>query len=54
MRKALLVVSILAVIALSVLNLTYQDGIEPDEVFPMANQHITWNTKMPLAGTSGR
>ena len=54
MKNLIMVVAILAVIALAVLNLTYQDGIEPDEVFTMANQRITWNTKMPLAGTSGR
>ena len=41
MQKFLLVVSVLAVIALSVLELTYT-GIEPDEVFPMANKNIEW------------
>lgn len=34
---------VLAVIALAVLNLTYNDRIEPDEVFPMCNQHIEWH-----------
>ena len=42
MRKALLVVSILAVIALAVLNLTYRFGPEPDVVIPMANRNIEW------------
>ena len=42
MRKALLVVSILAVVALGILNLTYRFGPEPDVVIPMANQHIEW------------
>ena len=53
MQKVIMWLSIIAVIALAVLNLTYRDGIEPDSVHPFANQHITWNTKMPLAGTSG-
>lgn len=42
MRKALLVVSILAVVALAVLNLTYHFGPEPDIVTPMANRNIEW------------
>ena len=37
-------VTIIAVLTLAVLNLTYQDGIEPDVVYPFANQHITWNS----------
>ena len=36
--------TIIAVIALTVMNLAYQDGIEPDAVYPFANQHITWNS----------
>lgn len=44
MQKIVMVVSILAVIALAVLNLTYQFGPEPDEVFPMVDQRIEWNT----------
>lgn len=43
MRKALLVVSILAVVALGILNLTYRFWPEPDVVIPMANQHIDWH-----------
>lgn len=35
-------ISILAVVALAVLNLTYQDGREPDAVYPMTNQKIAW------------
>ena len=42
MRKLLMWISILAVVALAVLNLTFQDGIEPDTVYPMANQKIIW------------
>ena len=41
--KKLTVFAILAVIALAILNLTYQDGIEPDAVYPMADQRIAWN-----------
>lgn len=44
MKKAVLILSILAAVCMAVLNLTYDDSIKPDEVFPMANQHITWNT----------
>lgn len=38
-----LIIAVLAVAALAVLNLTYQDSIKPDAVFQMANQHITWH-----------
>ena len=41
MKKILLLVSVLAVIALGVLNMTYQESA-PDEVFPIAN-HGIWN-----------
>ena len=43
MRKALLVVSMLAVVALGILNLTYRFGPEPEVVIPMANQRIEWH-----------
>ena len=43
MRKALLVVSMLAVVALGILNLTYRFGPEPDVVIPMANRNIEWH-----------
>ena len=43
MRKAIMWISILAVISLAVLNLTYQPWPEPDEVYPMTNQRIEWN-----------
>ena len=42
-KRFLMILSIIAVVALSVLNLTYDDSMKPDEVFPMANQKITWN-----------
>ena len=42
MRKFLMILSVLAVIALAVLNLVYDDRIPPDVVCPMANQHIEW------------
>lgn len=42
MRKFLLILSVLAVIALAVLNLTYPFGPEPDIICPMANRHIEW------------
>jgi hypothetical protein len=37
-----MILSILAAVGMAVLNLTYNDRIKPDEVFPMANQKITW------------
>lgn len=42
MRKILLAVSVIAVIALSVLELTYRDTVKPDVVYDMANQRIEW------------
>ena len=42
MQKALAVVAVLAVIALAVLNLTFDFGGKPDAVYPMANTHIEW------------
>lgn len=43
MRKFIMWLSIVAVIALAVLNMTYQFGPEPDVVYPMANQRIEWH-----------
>lgn len=43
MRKLAMILSILAVVALSILNLTYSNEPKPDMVFPMANQHIEWH-----------
>ena len=42
MKKALMILSILAAVAMAVLNLTLDDGIKPDEVYPFTNQRITW------------
>lgn len=42
MRKVLLILSVLAVVALAVLNLFYDDRIPPDEVYTMANRNIEW------------
>ena len=41
MQKFLLVLSVLAVVALGVLELTFK-GIEPDVVYEMSNKHIEW------------
>ena len=41
MKRLVMWLSILAVVALVVLNLTHQPGPEPDMVFPMANRNIT-------------
>ena len=48
MQKVVMWLSILAVVALVVLNLVYDDRIPYDEVYPMANQRITWETEMPV------
>ena len=42
--KVAMWLSILAAVALAILNVSYQFGPEPDVVYPMANQHIQWNT----------
>jgi hypothetical protein len=43
MKKVIMWLSIMAVIALAVLNMTYSFGPEPDVVYPMANQRIEWH-----------
>ena len=42
MKRVLLILSVLAAVAMGVLNLVYDDSIKPDSVHPMANQHISW------------
>ena len=42
MQKMIMWLAILAVMALAVLNLVYDDRIPPDVVCPMANRNITW------------
>ena len=42
MRKVLMVISVLAAVAMVILNLAYDDGIKPDAVYQMTNQHIEW------------
>ena len=42
MRKFLLIMSVVAVIALAVLNIVYQPETTADAVYPMANQRIEW------------
>ena len=41
-NKAIIAILAMLVIGLAILNLTYDDRIEPDCEFPMANQHIEW------------
>lgn len=43
MQKVIMWLSILAVIALAVLNVVCQPETTADAVFPMANQRIEWN-----------
>ena len=40
--KKLMIICVLVALAMAVLDATYCERIEPDEVFPMANQHIVW------------
>ena len=42
MRKVVTVVLMVALTALTVLNLTYRTGPEPDEVYEMCNRNIRW------------
>ena len=42
MRKIIMVL-LLAVVALGVLNATYDFGPKPDAVYEMANKHIEWH-----------
>ena len=41
MRKVAMIFAILLAVAMAVIDLTYK-GLEPDEVYEMANKHITW------------
>lgn len=43
MRKFIMVVSLLAVVALWILNATYDFGPKPDAIYEMANKHIEWH-----------
>lgn len=40
--KKLMIVCVLVSLAVAVLDATYCERIEPDGVYPIANQHITW------------
>ena len=40
--KKLMIVCVVLALAMAVLDATYSEKVEPDGVFPMANQHITW------------
>lgn len=42
MRK-LMIFAILVVIAMAIVDLTYDDRIKPDRVYDMANRHIVWH-----------
>ena len=51
MKRFALIASLLAVVVMAVLNLTYDFSLKPDAVYPMANVGIEWNTqktKSPL------
>jgi hypothetical protein len=43
MQKILMVITVCAVVALAVLNLTYHFGPEPDVICEMANRNIEWH-----------
>ena len=40
--KKLMIVCLAVALFMVVLDATYSERIEPDEVFPMANKHIIW------------
>lgn len=43
MRKVILVLSILAAVALGILDATFDFGQKPDAVYEMTNKHIEWH-----------
>ena len=43
MRRFLLILSVVAAVALAVVDLAYDDRIPPDAVYPIANQGIQWS-----------
>ena len=42
MQKFILRLMVIVVVCLAVLNLVYDDGLEPDVVYTMANRNIEW------------
>ena len=42
MSKVLMWVSLIVLLAVAVLDLTYMEGVKPDAVYEMANQRIEW------------
>lgn len=42
MKRVILILSVLAAVAMGIIDFTYDDSIKPDTVHPMANQHISW------------
>ena len=42
MQKFIARLLVILVVCLVVLNLVYDDGLEPDVVYPMANRNIEW------------
>ena len=42
MKKVLICIEVLAMIALTAINLACSSGPKPDVIYPMANQHIEW------------
>ena len=43
MKRFVMWLSILAAVAMGILNFAYDDRITPDVVYSMANQRISWN-----------
>ena len=41
--KKLMILAILVVTALAILDLTYGERVEPDEVYEMTNKKIVWS-----------
>jgi hypothetical protein len=43
MQKKLMILAILAVVALGIIDLTYDPGVKADVECPMANRNIEWH-----------
>ena len=43
MKRVVMWVSVVAVLAFGVLNLTYDFSPKPDVIYQMCNQHIEWH-----------
>ena len=40
--KKLMILAMIAAAVMAVIDLTYENKVQPDSVYPMANQNIRW------------